>query len=178
MGRTPRLTITFTTSQCLAATSVRPQHRAPLHCCGLLAKWFSHCSSCPSHTPEQKQRVITLTLELDPVSTRITPHEQLRHGEDYTDCFPLDLTAIKMSPILNHDIIWRIYKWDDKGLWPAALKSFALKFSRVGKRVEQTPSWKGAWINYRAVGHFTSLNQLFGFLLQTEKACNKYIRWP
>jgi len=46
------------------------------------------------------QCVITHTLEPDPVSAGIPPH-----GKDCAECFSLDLTAIKMSPILNHDTL-------------------------------------------------------------------------
>lgn len=148
--------------------ALRPQHRARLRCRSLLAERFSHCSSCPARSPELKQCVITHILELDPVNAKIPPREQLQHGEDHAECFPLDLTAIKMSLILNHDTLWRIYKWDDTGLRPEAL-NFALKLSRVGNRVEQTPSWKRARINYRAVRHFTSLKQLFGCLCRQKK---------
>lgn len=63
----------------------------------------------------------------------------LQQGEGCAERFPLDLTAIKTLPILNHDTPWRIYKRGDPGLRPAAL-SFALKFNRGGKGVEQTPS--------------------------------------
>lgn len=139
LGTTPRPMVTFITFQCLAATSVKTTAPSSSPCRSLLAERFSHCSSCPAHSPELKQCVITHILELDPVDAKIPPHEQLQHGDDDIECFPLDLTAIKMSLILNHDTLWRIYKWDDTGLWPAAL-GFALKLSRVGNRVEKTPS--------------------------------------
>lgn len=58
--------------------------------------------------------------EPDPVSTRTLVVSSCGM-ERTTQCFPFDLTAIKMSPTLNHDILWRIYKWDDTGLQPAGL---------------------------------------------------------
>lgn len=36
---------------------------------------------------------------------------------------PLDLTAIKMSLILNHDMLWRIHKWEGTGLQPESFST-------------------------------------------------------